>query len=62
MKMNNSQIGNFFKEVTIVVIGVLIAVSISNFKENSDNEKYIKKTLTAIDNEINQNESSVKGV
>ena len=60
--MNNSQIGNFFKEITIVVIGVLIAVSISNFKENSDNEKYIKKTLTAIDNEINQNESSVKGV
>lgn len=62
MNRNNSKISNFFKEIAIVVIGVLIAVSINNFKENYENEKYIKKTLTAIQNEINQSEAAVKSV
>ena len=43
---------NFLKEISIVVIGVVIAVSIGNYKENKDNEKYIEKTLLAIENEI----------
>ncbi|WP_020534474.1 hypothetical protein [Lewinella cohaerens] len=51
MKKSNL-IVDFFKEITIVVIGVLIAVSIGNYKEKLDNEKYLKKTLLAIKSEI----------
>ena len=40
------------QEIVIVVIGVLIAVSISNYKERTQNEKYIEKILLAVDNEI----------
>ncbi|MEM7162658.1 MAG: hypothetical protein AAF487_09500 [Bacteroidota bacterium] len=42
----------FIKEIAIVVIGVLIAVSISNFKESQDNEAYFKKTMIAVKSEI----------
>jgi hypothetical protein len=47
-----SRIGYILQEIAIVVIGVLIAVSIGNYKENADNEKYLEKTLLAIENEI----------
>ncbi|MGB6268768.1 MAG: DUF6090 family protein [Olleya sp.] len=47
-----SPILDYFKEITIVVIGVLIAVSVGNYKERVDNEKYIEKTLLAIENDI----------
>jgi hypothetical protein len=49
---NRSGILYFLQEVSIVVIGVLIAVSIGNYKENEDNEQYVEKTLLAIENEI----------
>lgn len=49
---NRSGILYFLREVSIVVIGVLIAVSIGNYKENEDNEQYVEKTLLAIENEI----------
>ena len=42
----------FLREVSIVVIGVLIAVSIGNYKESQDNAQYLEKTLIAIENEI----------
>ena len=42
----------FLREVSIVVIGVLIAVSIGNYKESEDNAQYLEKTLIAIENEI----------
>ena len=45
-------IGYFLREILIVVIGVLIAVSIGNYKENLDNEAYLKTTLRAIENEV----------
>lgn len=47
-----SRIIYILQEVAIVVTGVLIAVSIGNYKENFDNEKYVEKTLLAIENEI----------
>ena len=52
----------FFQEITIVVIGVLIAVSIGNYKEKLDNEQYIKKTLLAIENDIKLRQRSVDTV
>lgn len=48
-----SRIVYFLQEIVIVAIGILIAVSIGDYKENADNEKYIEKTLLAIENEIN---------
>lgn len=49
----------FLQEITIVVIGVLIAVSIGNYKENLDNKRYINKTLSAIENEIELSKSDL---
>lgn len=59
---NNSPLVYFVKEITIVVIGVLIAVSIGNYKEKSDNRKYVKKTLLAIENEIKLSQSEIDTV
>ena len=53
---------NFLKEVAIVVIGVLIAVSIGNYKESLDNQSYIEKTLLAIENEIKVSQTEVDTV
>ena len=61
MKKRN-QILDYFKEVTIVVIGVLIAVSIGNYKEKLDNEEYLEKTLKAIQNEIVTSQSDIDTV
>ena len=47
-----SRLAYILQEILIVVVGVLIAVSIGNYKEQADNEKYIEKTLTAIKSEI----------
>lgn len=47
-----NRIGYVLQEILIVVVGVLIAVTIGNYKEQEDNEKYIEKTLLAIENEI----------
>jgi len=52
----------FLQEIAIVVVGVLIAVSINNYKESIDNENYIEKALLAIENEIKQSQSEVDTV
>ena len=46
-------------EIATIVLGVLIAVSINNFKERLDNEKYIEKTLLAIEKEIKLSKGEV---
>jgi len=53
---------DFLKEISIVVIGVLIAVSIGNYKENEDNERYVEKTLLAIENEIQLSQTELDTV
>ena len=47
-----SRIVHILQEIVIVAIGILIAVSIGNYRENKANEKYLEKTLLAIENEI----------
>ncbi len=59
---NKNQIVYFLQEIAIVVVGVLIAVSIGNYKEKMDNKKYIQKTLSAIENEINLSQEEVNAV
>ncbi len=61
MKKRN-QILNYFKEITIVVIGVLVAVSLGNYKERLDNREYLRKTLTAIENEVTISQMDVDTV
>jgi hypothetical protein len=51
-KKVKGRLGYFFQEISIVVIGVLIAVSVGKYKESKDNETYLQKTLLAIENEI----------
>jgi hypothetical protein len=58
-KKSKNRILYFIQETAIVVFGVLIAVSINNYKEKVNNEQYIKKTLSAIENEIKQSQSAV---
>jgi len=61
MKKNNRFL-YFIQEVAIVVIGVLIAVSIGKYKENTENEAYVEATLLAIENEIKTSQSDVDTV
>ncbi len=60
MKLNIKSFIAFFKEIIIVVLGVLIAVGINNYKENYEEEKFVSKTLSAIENEIEQSELEVE--
>lgn len=60
MKLNIKSFIGFFKEIIIVVLGVLIAVGINNYKENCEEEKFVSKTLSAIENEIEQSELEVE--
>jgi hypothetical protein len=61
MKKGN-QILDYLKEITIVVIGVLIAVSISNYKEKLENETYLKNTLKAIESEVISSQTDIDTV
>lgn len=61
MKMK-SRILYFLQEISIVVIGVLIAVSIGNYKQNTDNKKYVDKTLLAIEKEIELSQTEIDTV
>ncbi|GAA4817683.1 hypothetical protein [Litoribaculum gwangyangense] len=61
-KKKKKKIIYILQEIVIVAIGILIAVSISNYKENVDNQKYIEKTLLAIENEIKLSQTEVDSV
>ncbi|MGF1534499.1 MAG: hypothetical protein ACFCUI_12410 [Bernardetiaceae bacterium] len=47
-----SRLFYLLQELLIVTTGVLIAVSINNYKESLDDKQYLQKTLLAIENEI----------
>lgn len=57
-----SRFAYVFQEIAIVVIGVLIAVSVGNYKEKMDNQKYLAKTLLAIENEIKLSQADIDTV
>lgn len=62
MKINHimKKIKSYFKELTIVTIGVLIALVISNFKENNQARKYHIASTEAVKDEINLNYAALK--
>ena len=57
-----SSLHYFLREITIVVIGVLIAVTINNYKERFDNNRFVESTLTAIENEVETNQTELDTV
>lgn len=64
MKTNSrmGKITSYLKELTIVIIGVLIALIISNFKENDQARKYQIASIETIKNEVETNYSSLKRI
>lgn len=50
----------YLKELTIVTIGVLIALFVSNFKENSQARKYHMASIKTIKNEVTENNANLK--
>ena len=60
-KKNNS-ILKFFREVVVVLIGVMIALFINSWRETNNNEKFVKSVMTAVQEDINTSQESVKEV
>lgn len=62
MKVSKQPFLSFLKEIAIIVIGVLIAVTINNLKESISNKKYTKKALSSIEKEIQHNKLEVEEI
>ncbi len=56
------KIKSYLRELTIVTTGVLIALFLSNLKENIQAKKYHRASVETINNEIETNYSQLKGV
>jgi len=52
----------YLKELTIVTAGVLIALLISNHKENNQARDYHKASIETIKNEVQANYTSLKSI
>ena len=55
VKTRTQKLLSFFKEVVIVIIGILIALSINNWNENRKDQAFIDKALYAINHEVQLN-------
>lgn len=64
MKTNSKmdKIKSFLKEITIVTIGVLIALFFSSLKEKNQAKKYHIASIKTIKNEVEENYSELKKV
>ncbi len=62
MNSKREKIKSYLRELTIVTIGVLIALVISNFKENYQARKYHVASIETINSEIKSNHSSLKEI
>lgn len=55
-----NKIKSYLKELTIVTVGVLIALIISNIKENHQAKQYKKASIDAVKNEIESNYATLR--
>jgi len=55
-------IKSYLKELTIITIGVLIALVISNFKENNEVKKYHRASIETVKAEVESNYANLKEV
>lgn len=60
--MKKQDVISFFREIVIVIIGILIALSINNWNENRNNEIFIDKALFAIEEEIKLNKTDMNRI
>lgn len=56
------KVSNYLKELTIITAGVLIALFISNYKENNQAKAYHRASIETINAEVEVNYSNLKGV
>jgi len=59
-KSGLNKINSYIKELTIVTFGVLIALVISNFKENNHARDYYKSSIETVTDEVEANYSIIK--
>ena len=57
-----SKIKSYLRELTIITIGVLIALVISDFKENNQAKDYFNASIETIKDEVGGNYSSLKNI
>ncbi len=64
MKTNSilNRIKSYLKELTIVTLGVLVALVISNYKENYQAKKYHMASMETVKNEIELNYDVLKNI
>lgn len=60
--MKKQDVISFFREIVIVIIGILIALSINNWNENRNNEIFTGKALFAIEEEIKLNKTDMNRI
>ncbi|WP_158973524.1 hypothetical protein [Cellulophaga sp. L1A9] len=62
IKLIASKIKGYLKELTIITAGVLIALLISNYKENSQARAYYRTSVETVINEVQSNFSNLKSI
>lgn len=62
MKSSKDHILSFIREITIVVIGILVALFINNWNEDIKQRKFINKTFYAIGEEIRFSKNEIEGI
>lgn len=62
IKPITNKIPSFLKELAIVTIGVLIALFVSNLKENRQAHSYYEASLETVKNEVESNYANLKSV
>ncbi|WP_405246169.1 hypothetical protein [Cellulophaga sp. Asnod2-G02] len=62
IKLIASKIKGYLKELTIITAGVLIALLISNYKENSQARTYYRASVETVKNEVQSNFSNLKSI
>ena len=64
MKTNSGlkEVKSFLRELTIVTAGVLIALFLSNLKENNQARKYQIASIKTVNSEVTENYSNLKGI
>ncbi|QXP53578.1 hypothetical protein [Cellulophaga sp. HaHa_2_1] len=62
IKLIASKIKGYLKELTIITAGVLIALLISNYKENSQARPYYRASVETVKNEVQSNFSNLKSI
>jgi hypothetical protein len=57
-----STIGKILTEMISVVLGILIALWLGNWKENRDDRKFISKVLFSVSKEMEENQSALEQI